>query len=67
MDRLINMEGSGFLGPRSKPVWTCQDCGKLVMDFQAPDLNTPEARTQQEYEDELRRYTERANKREEEN
>ena len=49
-----------------RTAWVCRDCGKIVLELpDAPD--TPEGRTQQEYEDELRGYAEQANKREGEN
>lgn len=49
-----------------RTAWVCRDCGKMVLELpDAPD--TPEGRTQQEYEDELRGYAEQANKREGEN
>ena len=49
-----------------KTAWYCKDCRKLVAKL-PPEPESLVPRTQQEYEDELRRYAEQANKREEEN
>lgn len=53
----VDTEG-GLMAPY-RTAWVCRDCGKMALDL--PDAaDTPESRTQQEYEDELRGYAEQA-------
>lgn len=59
----VDEEGALFT---YRTAWLCPACRKLVADLQDV-TDTPESRTQQEYEDELRGYAEQANNREGEN
>ena len=57
------LDTDGTFWNRYKLAWYCPACRKLAADLpDAPD--TPESRTQQEYEEELRRYAEQAKQRE---
>lgn len=61
----VRVDTEGGMFPY-RTAWVCRDCGKMALNL--PDIpDTPEGRTQREYEDELRAYAEQANKREEEN
>ena len=61
----VQVDTGGGMFPY-RTAWVCRDCGKMALNL--PDIpDTPEGRTQREYEDELRAYAEQANKREEEN
>ena len=60
----IQLDTEGGLMDSRRTAWVCRDCGKMALNL--PNASTPEGRTQQEYEEELRAYAEQANKREEE-
>ena len=60
----IQLDTEGGLMDSRRTAWICRDCGKMALNL--PNASTPEGRTQQEYEEELRAYAEQANKREEE-
>ena len=61
----VQVDTEGGLMASYRTAWVCRDCRKMTLNLpDAPD--TPESRTQQEYEDELRGYAEQAKQREEE-
>ena len=57
------LDTDGTFWNRYKLAWYCPACRKLAADLMDAS-DTPESRTQKEYEEELRRYAEQAKQRE---
>lgn len=58
----LSIDGEGsLLSGFYKTTWYCRDCRKMTFTLAPPEaLDTPKARTQREYEEELRGYAEQA-------
>lgn len=57
----LRVDDEGGFFHAYKTAWYCRDCRKMTFTLAPPeDLDTPEAQSQREYEEELRGYAEQA-------
>ncbi len=65
LDDSVRVDDEGGFFHAYKTAWYCRDCQKMTLTLAAPpeDLDTPEAQSQREYEEELHKYAEQAKER----